>query len=50
MFAYPIGREQITPHPHPAFLMSLHSALFFFIGLCLCASGFSLSRGQLREK
>ncbi|MGE5257019.1 MAG: MFS transporter [Hyphomicrobiales bacterium] len=50
MFALLIGREQITPEQYPAFLMSVHHALFIFFGLCLCAIYFSLSSGQLREK
>jgi EmrB/QacA subfamily drug resistance transporter len=50
MFALLIGREQITPEQYPAFLMSMHSALFIFFGLCLCGIYFSLSRGQLRSR
>lgn len=48
MFALLIGREQITPEQHPAFLMSMRYALFIFFGLCVCAIYFSLSRGSLR--
>jgi EmrB/QacA subfamily drug resistance transporter len=50
MFALLIGREQITPEQHPAFLLSVRYALFIFFGLCLGAIYFSLARGQLREK
>jgi EmrB/QacA subfamily drug resistance transporter len=49
MFALVIGRVQITPELHPAFLASVHYALFIFFGLCLCGIYFSFSRGQLRE-
>jgi EmrB/QacA subfamily drug resistance transporter len=49
MFALLIGREQITPEQHPAFLMSMRYALFIFFGLCLCAIYFSFSRGRLRS-
>jgi MFS family permease len=50
MFALMIGRVQITPEQHPAFLLSVRYALFIFFGLCLCGIYFSFSRGQLREK
>jgi hypothetical protein len=50
MFALMIGRVQITPERHPAFLMSVRYALFVFVGLCLCGIYFSFSRGQLRER
>jgi hypothetical protein len=49
MFALLIGREQITPGQHPAFLMSVRYALFIFFGLCLGAIYFSFSRGRLRS-
>jgi len=49
IFALLIGRVQITPEQHPAFLMSMRYSLFVFFGLCLCGCYFSLSRGQLRE-
>jgi EmrB/QacA subfamily drug resistance transporter len=49
MFALMIGRVQITPEQHPAFLLSVRYALFIFFGLCLCGIYFSFSRGQLRN-
>ena len=48
VFALVIGRVQITPELHPAFLTSVHYALFIFFGLCLCGIYFSFSRGSLR--
>ncbi len=49
VFALVIGRVQITPELHPAFLASVRYALFIFFGLCLCGIYFSFSRGQLRN-
>jgi hypothetical protein len=49
VFALVIGRVQITPDLHPAFLASVRYALFVFFGLCLCGIYFSFSRGSLRS-
>jgi len=49
MFALLIGRAQITPRFHPAFIVSVRYALFIFFGLCLVGIYFSFSRGQLRN-
>lgn len=48
MFALLIGRSQITPELHPAFLASVRYALLIFFGLCLSGIYFSFSRGKLR--
>jgi EmrB/QacA subfamily drug resistance transporter len=50
VFALVIGRVQITPELHPAFLTSARCALFIFFGLCLLGVFFSLSRGQMRKE
>lgn len=49
LFALLIGREQITPERHPAFILSVRYALLIFFGLCLGGIYFSFSRGQLRD-
>ncbi len=49
MFALLIGRAQITPELHPAFLISVRYALLTFFGLCLGGIYFSFSRGKLRN-
>jgi EmrB/QacA subfamily drug resistance transporter len=49
VFALVIGRAQITPELHPAFVASARYALFIFFGLCLLGIYFSFSRGRLRN-
>jgi hypothetical protein len=49
VFALVIGRAQITPELHPAFIASARYALFTFFGLCLLGIYFSFSRGRLRN-
>jgi EmrB/QacA subfamily drug resistance transporter len=49
MFALLIGRSQITPELHPAFIRSVRYALSVFFGLCLGGIYFSFSRGKLRN-
>jgi EmrB/QacA subfamily drug resistance transporter len=50
MFGLLLGRVQVTPEQHPAFIASVHYALLVFFGLCLTGIYFSLSRGQLRKE
>jgi EmrB/QacA subfamily drug resistance transporter len=50
LFALIIGRVQITPDLHPAFLASIRRALAIFFGLCLLGMYFSFSRGKLRAE
>jgi hypothetical protein len=49
MFGLLLGRVQVTPEQHPAFIASVHYALLVFFGLCLTGIYFSLSRGSLRK-
>jgi EmrB/QacA subfamily drug resistance transporter len=49
VFALVIGRVQITPELHPAFVASTRYALVIFFGFCLGGIYFSFSRGKLRK-
>jgi EmrB/QacA subfamily drug resistance transporter len=49
VFALVIGRVQITPELHPAFVASTRYALVIFFGFCLGGIYFSFSRGRLRN-
>ena len=49
LFGLLIGRAQITPEHHPAFILSARYALLIFFALCLGGIYFSFSRGQLRD-
>jgi EmrB/QacA subfamily drug resistance transporter len=49
IFSVLIGRAQITPENHPAFIDSVHTALLSFCALCVIGLFFSMSRGQLRQ-
>jgi EmrB/QacA subfamily drug resistance transporter len=49
IFSLLIGRIQITPAQHAAFVLSVRLALVCFFVLCLAGVFFSLSRGQLHQ-
>jgi len=49
IFGLLLGRVQVTPEHHPAFIASVRCALLVFFGLCLTGIYFSLSRGSLRK-
>jgi EmrB/QacA subfamily drug resistance transporter len=48
IFGLLLGRVQVTPEHHSAFIASVRCALLVFFGLCLTGIYFSLSRGSLR--
>lgn len=50
VFAVFIGREPITPANHDQFLKSVRVCFLIFSSLCMLGIGFSLMRGELRDK